>query len=494
MVNNNKEIQKKISEYSDNIDYSKNIVSIILAAGHGKRLKTESQKVLHKVWGIPSIKRIAESAKQGLACKNQIIVVGHKAIEVIDTIGKIKNTVFVYQNEQKGTGHAVKIALDALKNKFEGSVFIFPGDMCLMDSDTIRRFAKYFEFLNSDMMLATGIYTGPPELNYYGRILRVPDDSQNYRIIDLIEYKDILKLTNSQKHEIEYKNRKYSFSKEKLLQNSEFNSGMYAFRINELIKHINKIGTANVKKERYLTDMVKIYNRSGLSVDGFKIENKDLIIAFNNKTVLKYMESILRKKYYEQLKNLITIQDEEKFFIHEQVIKDIIKQDKKYGPLDISIGEDAYISSGVKLNRGVVIGKHTVIDGNIVLGENSWIDKNVYISTYSDQTLKIGENSRILQGDIIKGNTAIGKNVRIESSVNITGSDEFPTRINDNCLIKGTSYIFGSIIEKDNWIEHSVLIKQRVCRTIRKDGSIQKVKYILPLPQGIDSLESLDKD
>lgn len=476
MVNNNKEIQKYISEYSDNIDYSKNIVSIILAAGHGKRLKTESQKVLHKVWGIPSVKRISESAKQGLACKNQIIVVGHKAIEVIDTIGKTQNTVFVYQNEQKGTGHAVKIALDALKNKFKGSVFIFPGDMCLMDSDTIRRFGKCFESLNSDMMLATSIYKGPPELNYYGRIL-----SKNHRIIDLIEHKDILKLTNSQKQK-------------KLLQNSEFNSGMYAFRVNKLIKHINKIGTDNAKKEIYITDMVKIYNRLELSVDCFKIENKDLIIAFNNKTVLKYMESILRKKYYEQLKNIITIQDEEKFFIHEQVIKDIIKQDKKYGPLDISIGEDAYISSGVKLNKGVAIGRHTVLDGNIVLGENSWIDKNVNILTYPDQTLKIGENSQILQGDIIKGNTTIGKNVRIESSVNITGSDEFPTCISDNCLIKGTSYIFGSIIEKDNWIEHSVLIKQHVCRTIRKDSSIQKVKYILPLPQGIDSLEPLDKN
>ncbi len=476
MVNNNKEIWKYISEYSDKIDYSKNIVSIILAAGHGKRLKTESQKVLHKVWGIPSIKRISESAKQGLACENQIILVGHKAIEVIDTIGKTKNTVFVYQAKQKGTGHAVKTALDAIGNKFKGGMFIFPGDMCLMDQDTIEIFAKCFKSLNSDMMLATGTYAGPSELNYYGRIL-----SKNHRIIDLIEHKDILKLTNSQKQK-------------ELLQNNEFNSGMYAFKTDKLIKHINKIRPNNVKKEIYLTDMVKIYNELGFSVDGFKIKDQDLIIAFNNKTVLKYMESVLRKKYYEQLKNIITIQDEEKFFIHEQVIKNIIKQDEEYGPLDISIGEDVYISKGVKLNKGVVIGKHAMLDGNIALGENSWIDKNVNISTYPDQTLKIGENSRILQGDIIKGNTVIGKNVRIESSVNITGSDEFPTRISDNCLIKGTSYIFGSIIEKDNWIEHSVLIKQCVCRTIRKDSSIQKVKYILPLPQGIDSLNSLEKD
>ena len=100
--------------------------------------------------------------------------------------------------------------------------------------------------------------------------------------------------------------------------------------------------------------------------------------------------------------------------------------------------------------------------------------------------------SEILQGDIVKGNTIIGKHTRIESSVNITGSDEFPTRIGDNVLIKGTSYVFGAIIESGCWIEHSVIIKQHVDCVRKKDGTIQKIKYFLPLPEGIDSLRPIE--
>ncbi|MBK7265416.1 MAG: hypothetical protein IPI12_03565 [Ignavibacteriales bacterium] len=77
-------------------------------------------------------------------------------------------------------------------------------------------------------------------------------------------------------------------------------------------------------------------------------------------------------------------------------------------------------------------------------------------------------------GDIIKGNITIGENSTIESSVNMTGSDEHPLIIGKNVLIKGTSYVFGSIIEDDIHIEHSVIIKKRVNRQIRKDGAIQK--------------------
>mgnify|MGYP001039797230 CR=1 FL=1 len=99
--------------------------------------------------------------------------------------------------------------------------------------------------------------------------------------------------------------------------------------------------------------------------------------------------------------------------------------------------------------------------------------------------------SEILWGDIIKGNIRIGEKSRIESSVNMTGSDDFPLRIGKNVLIKGTSYIFGSVIEDDINIEHSVLIKKKVEKLIKKDGTIQHVRFFLPLPEGIDAIEEL---
>ena len=78
-----------------------------------------------------------------------------------------------------------------------------------------------------------------------------------------------------------------------------------------------------------------------------------------------------------------------------------------------------------------------------------------------------------------------------ESSVNMTGSDEHPLKIGKNVLIKGTSYIFGSVIEDDINIEHSVLIKKKVEKLIKRNGEIQKVRFYLPMPEGIDAVENL---
>jgi bifunctional UDP-N-acetylglucosamine pyrophosphorylase/glucosamine-1-phosphate N-acetyltransferase len=75
--------------------------------------------------------------------------------------------------------------------------------------------------------------------------------------------------------------------------------------------------------------------------------------------------------------------------------------------------------------------------------------------------------------------------------VNITGSDEFPLRIGKNVTIKGTSYIFGSIIEDDVFVEHSILIKKKVEKLQTKNGEIRKVRFYLPMPEGIDSITDL---
>ena len=64
-------------------------------------------------------------------------------------------------------------------------------------------------------------------------------------------------------------------------------------------------------------------------------------------------------------------------------------------------------------------------------------------------------------------------------------------RIGKNVLIKGTSYLFGSIVEDDVYIEKSVLIKKKVERLIKRDGTIQPIRFYLPMPEGIDAIEDL---
>lgn len=495
-----KEIYKIIDEKSSEIDYKINEAAIILAAGHGKRIKSQRSKMLHKIWGIPTVERVYNSCKNGIKNINSIVVVGIKAKDVMEVIGKRKNTVFAYQEAQNGTGHAVQVALERIDDKlFDGIVYVLPGDMGLIDKETMQNFREEFIKTNSDMMVLTGIFEGDPNDNYYGRIIRVkkedekgnPAGKDEGKVIQIMEYKDILALDENKPYTVSFNKRKYSYTKKELIENSEFNSGVYAFKFKKLSEQIKLISNDNVQNEIYITDLIDLFNKKGYSVTAVNPAEQYVVMGFNNKSVLKEMENVARKKVYEKLKDIIEIDDPDDFFIHENVVDQIIEMDKQNIPLDIKIGKGVYIGDGVKLNYNLELRKNVYTNGNVHFGQNNIVWDNVHLSTFPNQTFKIGNYVEILSGDIIKGNIIIEDRSRIESSVNMTGSDEFPLRIGKNVLIKGTSYIFGSIIEDDVHIEHSVIIKKRVERLVKRDGSLQPIKFYLPMPEGIDAVEDL---
>ena len=214
-------------------------------------------------------------------------------------------------------------------------------------------------------------------------------------------------------------------------------------------------------------------------------------MGFNNKSVLKEMEAIARKNVYAKLKDIIEIEDPDDFFIHENVVDDILKMEKKHTVLDINIGRGVHIGKDVKLNLNLKLDKNVFVEGKVVFGKNVSVSQNVHLSCYPGQTLKIGNDVEILWGDIIKGNIVIGDSSRIESSVNMTGSDEFPLRIGKNVLVKGTSYIFGSKIADKLFIEHSILVKKKIRAVKNKKGEIQPVRYFIPESEGEKVIENL---
>jgi len=495
-------IQQMILEYSDKINPSAQNSAIILAAGHGKRIKSSVSKMLHKIWGVPTAERVHKSAFVGLDNPNIVMVVGIKAEDVIKTVGKKLQTVFAYQEFQNGTGDAVKHGLKPLiEAGFDGVVYIFPGDMGLINPETVKKFKEDFERLDCDMLVLTGFFEGDYRKNYYGRIVRVPEKDKFGKssgsdcgsVIEILEQKDILNLDDNKPYEVEYKGRVYSLTKEELLRINEFNTGVYAIKFKPLVEHIGEITSDNVQSEIYITDLIGIFNKHGLTVRAVSPEDKNVVIGFNVKSVLKEMESIARQKAYDRLKDIIEIDDPDDFFIADEVIEQILEMDKKGIPLDIRIGKGVYIGKDVKLNYGVELKKNVYVDGNVIFGRKVVVWENALLSTYPHQTFKIGDNVEILWGDIIKGNVEIGDNSRIESSVNMTGSDEFPLRIGKNVLIKGTSYLFGTTVEDDVHIEHSVLIRKKVERVLRKDGTVRKVRFYLPMPEGIDSVSDLSE-
>ena len=496
----NEIIFRKAKDFSSSVNYESGEAAIILAAGHGKRIKSHRSKMLHAIYGVPTVERVYHACTTAIPGINTVVVVGIKASDVMDVIGKRKNNLFAYQAEQKGTGHAVQVGLEGIDSqKFKGIIYVLPGDMGLIDKKTIADFRQSFIDSNSDMMVLTGKYSGPVELNQYGRIVRVkefdaagkPSGDDHNNVIEIIEYKDILALTDSEEYVRTYKNREYTFTKEELLNIPEYNSGVYAFHFDKLSELVYKLSSNNAQNEIYITDLIGAFNNRGYTVSASSPDEEYVVMGFNDKAVLKDMENIYRKNVYDKLKNLIEIDDPDDFFIDEDVVESIIELDKKGEPSDIKIGKGVYIGKGVKLNYNLELKKNVYVNGNVWFGRNVVICENVHLSCFPHQLLVLGDNVEILWGDIVKGDIIIGDNTRIESSVNLTGSDEFPLRIGKNVLIKGTSYVFGSIIEDDIHIEHSVLVKKKINKLVKRNGDVQSIRFYLPMPSGIDAVENI---
>ncbi|MCK4924473.1 MAG: NTP transferase domain-containing protein [Spirochaetes bacterium] len=491
MSEEEKALQKTLDNLSDPIDPSSREISIILAAGHGKRIKSEKSKMLHEIWGKPSVLRVSEAARKGLSSGNQVIVVGEKALDVASSLGRKPNRIFVYQKEQRGTGDAIRTALQHPElKKISGTAFIIPGDMGLLTERTVKELNDQFRRTGCDMLVTTGYHHGSVEDNYYGRILKSRHDPDS--IIEIKEHRDILAMDGDAAYTVTFRGEEERFSPNELLDIREFNVGIYAIKLEALKKLIGHIESDNVQGELYVTDLIKIFNDRGLKVCSSRISNNDLALSFNVKSVLKKMDATFRNMVYERLKDIVTIDDPDDFFIAEEALEWILKLDSEYPAHDIQLGKGVFIGENVQLGRGNIIEKNAILRGNLVLGSGVRIGENVNISTHPDQTMVIGDACYIYRGNVIQGNVRIGKDVRIETGVRITGSTNDPVIIHDNVVIKGMTYIYGSVIEDDLLIEHSILKNRYVEKVLKKDGTIQPVKYILPHPEGLDSISSIN--
>ena len=493
------EVTQLIKEYSSSFNYKTNETTIILAAGHGKRIKSNTSKMLHTIWNVPTVERVYNASLNGLKNVNTIMVVGIKAADVIKVIGSKKNTLFAHQAVQNGTGHAVQVGLKLIQKDYNGTVYVFPGDMGLIDGKTVKMFKDAFRKSKSDMMVLTGKFEGKPEENNYGRIVRVKEFDDNgessgkdyKKVIEIIEHKDILSMKVNEVRILTFNKKKYSYSKSELIKNDEFNSSVYAFKFNHLSKLIGKIKSNNAQKEIYITDLISIFNKNGLSVSAVYPEDQHVIMGFNDKYVLSQMESIAQKNVYEKLKNIIEIEDPRDFFIDETIVEEIIKADKKGIPLDIKIGRGTYIGKGVKLNYNTTFKKNVKVEGNIKFGHNVTIYDNTSLTCFPNQKIEIDDGVEIFWGNTIKGNIKIGANSRVESIVDITGSDEHPVIIGKNVIIKGTSYVYGSQIDDNVIIERSVLKRKKIINSKKEKLEYLEVRFYLPAAVGINMISDL---
>ena len=164
------------------------IKSIILGAGKGTRMKSDTPKVLHTIFDKALLGYVIDAvngtnlADENYADENYIIV-GHQADEVENYVkSNYENSKCVLQSPQLGTGHAVSMALPYLKD-FEGEVIILCGDTPLITSETLKEFIECHKSNNSDITVMSAIFDNPAN---YGRIIRNPDGTLN----SIVEEKD----------------------------------------------------------------------------------------------------------------------------------------------------------------------------------------------------------------------------------------------------------------------------------------------------------------
>jgi UDP-N-acetylglucosamine diphosphorylase/glucosamine-1-phosphate N-acetyltransferase len=207
-----------------------NLTITILAAGEGKRMRSNVPKVLHLFRGKPMLVRIIETAKE-LDAKKIIIITGkyHELIkQTVEKYMELEDLIFVQQGSPLGTGDAIKSCLSAYTE--EDKVLILNGDMPLINKEILGKFIENRE----PMTILVARFSNPYG---YGRIIY----DEEGEFIGIVEEKDCSE--TEKKVDI-------------------VNSGLYYLDAKLLIKYIPMIENNNVQKEYYLTDIVKIIKKN----------------------------------------------------------------------------------------------------------------------------------------------------------------------------------------------------------------------------------------
>jgi bifunctional UDP-N-acetylglucosamine pyrophosphorylase/glucosamine-1-phosphate N-acetyltransferase len=244
---------------------SKPIVAVILAAGKGKRMKSDLPKVLHKLGGKPMVEYVVETANK-VGVERIILVVGHKREKTQDILKHLP-VEFVIQEEQLGTGHALLQAKDYLAN-FDGDILVLCGDVPLLKTNTVKRLLAGHRTKKAKATVLTAIVEDP---SGYGRIIR----NKNGMVQKIVEDKDA---------SADEKNVK------------EINTGTFCFDCKSLFSVLDKITPDNKQKEYYLTDALKLLKEKNLPIWAVVAPNPLETLGINSQEELEKMEEILLEK------------------------------------------------------------------------------------------------------------------------------------------------------------------------------------------------------
>ena len=376
------------------------VKSIILAAGKGTRMKSDTPKVLHQIFSKTLLGYVIDAVNNTEIADENYVIVGHQAEKVEEFIKlNYTNTKTVLQSPQLGTGHAVSMVCPYLEN-YDGEVIILCGDTPLITSDTLKTFIEAHKKLNSDITVMSAIFENPAN---YGRIVRNNDGSLN----SIVEEKDAT---------VEQKSIK------------EINAGIYCLNWSKVKQSFSQLKTNNAQGEYYLTDIIQWGNENGLRVNAHILERNEEIYGINSKLNLAEATKIMNKRTLNHLMTEgITIVDPDSTWIDEQteIGKDTIIYPSTYIEGKNKIGNNCKIGPFAHLRGDVVLEDYVKI-GNFVEVKKSTIKSHTnacHLSYIGDSEL--GSDVNIGAGTItanynplnkVKSKTVIKNNVKIGSN------------------------------------------------------------------------------
>lgn len=370
------------------------IYSIILAAGEGKRMKSNTAKPLQKAGGKALIDHVI-SAASAVGIKENIVVVGHKADDVK---AYLKDSVlYTYQLEQKGTGHAVMQGIEPIKDK-EGIVMVLCGDTPLIDGESLKAALK--SHINAGRA-ATVITAIAPNPFGYGRVIR-----NGEKLTKIVEQKD---------------------ATPKEAEVSEINSGMYFFDIKKLRHALSRLTNNNAQGEYYLTDTIEILLKDNENV-GAEIVDFESILGVNDRIQLAQAEAVLNRRNVERIMlGGVTV----------------INPAATYIGCDVKVGIDTIIYPGTILEGSTAIGCGCIIgpDSKITdtkIGDNTEVIKSVLTKS------KVGNNVSVGPFAYMRPNSKVGNNIKIGDFVEIKNAN-----IDDGTKVAHLTYVGDADVGKN---------------------------------------------
>jgi bifunctional UDP-N-acetylglucosamine pyrophosphorylase/glucosamine-1-phosphate N-acetyltransferase len=375
---------------------------VVLAAGQGSRMKSKLPKVLHPIAGKPMLAHVLDSAK-AVNADAMHVVIGHGADKVKATFANENNLTWSLQAEQKGTGHAVMMALDSLAA--EGTTLILYGDVPLTQPATLQTLIE----LANDKQL--GLLTvNMADSSGYGRIVRDADD----KVIAIVEHKDA--------------------NVEQLLI-KEVNTGILAVPTAKLHQWLPTLSNDNAQGEYYLTDIIAMAVENGLTVETLQPASEQETYGVNN----RQQQAELERWYQTQQVNALMAQG--------VTVLDPSR-------LDIRLGSNLAANLGAMANAGLTVGNDVVIDvnvileGEVVLGDGVEIGANCIIK---NSTLAAGtkvEAFSHIEDATIAQSCIVGPYARLRPGADLANG----ARVGNFCEVKKSQIGVGAKVNHLTYI------------------------------------------